>query len=729
MRNNVFVLLLMLIFSWLCSVKAAVTYDNRGLIIDGKKRILMSGSIHYPRSTPEMWPDLLKKAKDGGLDIIQSYVFWSGHEPSPGKYYFEDRYDLVRFIKLVQEAGMYLDLRIGPYICGEWNLGGFPSWLKFVPGIEFRIDNEPFKSAVQKFVEMIVNMMKAEKLFQTQGGPIIMSQIENEFEIVEYAITPGAKAYINWAAQMALGLDTGVPWLMCKQEDAPDPIINACNGFYCENFLANKPYKPKLWTENWTGWLTGFGSATLERPVEDMAFSVARFIQMGGSLVNYYMYHGGTNFGRTSGAFVATTYDYDGPIDEYGLIREPKWTHLKDLHRAIKASEAAILSSEPILTLLGQGQEARVFRSKTGACAAFLANYDYNLNIKVNFENEEYDLPPWSISILPDCRTVAFNTAKVLAIAHTRNSINTVTKFSWESFTDESIPVMEDEALTNNGLWEQLNLTRDATDYLWYMTNVNIDPNEGFLKNEQDPLLTIMSAGHAVQVFVNGQQAGVAHGGITFPKFTFNQPVKLKAGINKISLLSSAVGLPNIGASFEKWNLGVLGPVTLTGLNMGPRDLSMQKWSYKVGVKGEDLSIFTEKGSASGQWVEGQSVPQKQPLTWYKTTFDAPAGNDPLALDMRTMGKGMMWINGQSIGHHWPANLAVGDCRGCNYAGPYSNLKCHFNCGNPCQIWYHVPRSWLKPIGNLLVVFEEWGGDANGISLVKRTIGKGGKTA
>lgn len=34
---------------------------------------------------------------------------------------------------------------------------------------------------------------------------------------------------------------------------------------------------------------------------------------------------------------------------------------------------------------------------------------------------------------------------------------------------------------------------------------------------------------------------------------------------------------------------------------------------------------------------------------------------------------------------------------------------------------YHVPRSWLNPSGNYLVVFEEWGGDPSGISLVKRT--------
>jgi beta-galactosidase len=127
------------------STEAVVTYDHKALIINGQRRILISGSIHYPRSTPEMWPDLIKKAKEGGLDVIQTYVFWNGHEPSPGNYYFQDRYDLVKFTKLVHQAGLYLDLRIGPYVCAEWNFGGFPVWLKYVPGMVFRTDNEPFK--------------------------------------------------------------------------------------------------------------------------------------------------------------------------------------------------------------------------------------------------------------------------------------------------------------------------------------------------------------------------------------------------------------------------------------------------------------------------------------------------------------------------------------------------------------------------------------------------------
>ncbi|KAE8706911.1 hypothetical protein F3Y22_tig00110387pilonHSYRG00197 [Hibiscus syriacus] len=62
-----------------------VTYDGRSLIINGQRKLLFSGSIHYPRSTPQMWPSLIAKAKEGGVDVIQTYVFWNMHEPQPGE--------------------------------------------------------------------------------------------------------------------------------------------------------------------------------------------------------------------------------------------------------------------------------------------------------------------------------------------------------------------------------------------------------------------------------------------------------------------------------------------------------------------------------------------------------------------------------------------------------------------------------------------------------------------
>ncbi|KAJ0478717.1 putative beta-galactosidase [Helianthus annuus] len=170
-----------------------------------------------------MWPGLVKTAKEGGVDVIETYVFWNGHEPSPGNYYFGGRYDLPKFVKIVQDAGMLLILRIGPFVAAEWNFGGIPVWLHYVPGTVFRTDNEPFK-------------------------------VENEYGYYEAAYGEGGKRYTQWAAKMALSQNIGVPWIMCQQWDAPNPVINTCNSFYCDDFKPSYPTMPKIWTENWPGW-------------------------------------------------------------------------------------------------------------------------------------------------------------------------------------------------------------------------------------------------------------------------------------------------------------------------------------------------------------------------------------------------------------------------------------------------------------------------------------------
>ncbi|KAK3038364.1 hypothetical protein RJ639_031460 [Escallonia herrerae] len=103
-----------------------VSFDHRAIIIDGRRRILNSAGIHYPRATPQMWPDLISKSKEGGIDVIETYAFWNGQEPVRGQYNFEGKYDLVKFAKLVGSSGLYLQLRIGPYICAEWNFGYQP---------------------------------------------------------------------------------------------------------------------------------------------------------------------------------------------------------------------------------------------------------------------------------------------------------------------------------------------------------------------------------------------------------------------------------------------------------------------------------------------------------------------------------------------------------------------------------------------------------------------------
>ncbi|KAL8118080.1 hypothetical protein AgCh_015838 [Apium graveolens] len=622
--NLVFKLVLLL--SWvLCMsiglIKCSVTYDSKAIVINGQRRILISGSIHYPRSTPEMWEDLIHKAKEGGLDVIETYVFWNVHEPTPGNYNFEGRYDIVKFLKTVQKAGLYAHLRIGPYVCAEWNFGGFPVWLKYVPGISFRTDNEPFKMAMKGFTEKIVNLMKSENMFESQGGPIILSQIENEYGPQSKNLGAAGHNYMTWAAKLAVGLDTGVPWVMCKEEDAPDPVINTCNGFYCDNFTPNRPYKPTIWTEAWSGWFTEFGGPIHNRPVQDLAFAVARFIQKGGSFFNYYMYHGGTNFGRSAGGpFITTSYDYDAPLDEYGLIRQPKYGHLKELHRAIKLSEHALVSSDPIVTSLGSAQQAHVFSSENGNCAAFLANYDTKSAARVKFNNMHYKLPPWSISILSDCRNAIFNTANV-GVQESQMQMLPVSAdmISWGTYNEDLTSLDDSSTFTTFGLLEQINVTRDSSDYLWYITSVDIGSSESFLRGGELPTLMAQSTGHALHVFINGQLSGSGFGTRENRRFLYTGKVNLHAGRNKIALLSVAVGLPNIGGHFETWKTGVSGPVVLHGLDQGKWDLSWQKWTYQVGLKGEAMNLNSPESISSVNWMDASLIELKpQPLTWHK---------------------------------------------------------------------------------------------------------------
>ncbi|KAL3506440.1 hypothetical protein ACH5RR_031822 [Cinchona calisaya] len=708
-----------------------VSYDHRALIIDGHRRMLISAGIHYPRATPEMWPDLIAKSKEGGADVIETYAFWNGHEPIRGQYDFEGRYDIVKFAKLVGSSGLYLLLRIGPYVCAEWNFGGFPVWLRDIPNIEFRTDNAPFKEEMQRFVKKIVDLMREESLFSWQGGPIIMLQIENEYGNIESSFGAKGKAYIKWAAEMAVGLGAGVPWVMCKQVDAPGNIIDACNGYYCDGYRPNSQNKPVVWTENWDGWYTSWGGRIPHRPVEDIAFAVARFFQRGGSLMNYYMFFGGTNFGRTSGGpNQITSYDYDAPIDEYGLLSQPKWGHLKDLHAAIKLCEPALVAADSSQYIkLGPMQEAHVYRGNISShgqsCSAFLANIDEHKSASVKFLGQVYTLPSWSVSVLPDCRNTVFNTAKVGA----QTSIKTVgfdipfpedgsllpqsmiqekvahISQSWMTLK-EPTGVWGDNNFTFQGILEHLNVTKDFSDYLWYTTRVYISDEDMLYweENEVGPSLNIDSMRDMVGIFVNGKLIGSAKG----HWIKVVQPVNLSQGYNDIALLSQTVGLQNYGAFLEKDGAGFRGPIKLSGCKFGDVDLTTSFWTYQVGLKGEYEKIYAPDVNVNASWTDLPHDAIPSTFSWYKTHFDAPPGTDPVALDLRSMGKGQVWVNGHHIGRYWILAAPKDGCqRTCDYRGAYDSDKCTTNCGEPTQVWYHIPRSWLQKSDNLLVIFEE----------------------
>ncbi|MFS7983632.1 putative beta-galactosidase [Helianthus anomalus] len=673
---------------------ANVSYDGRSLLIDGQRKILFSGSIHYPRSTPDMWPSLIDKAKQGGLDVIQTYVFWNLHEPQPGQYDFTGRNDIVSFIKQVQQQGLYVSLRIGPFIEAEWSYGGLPFWLHDVPGIVFRTNNEPFKFYMQNFTTKIVDMMKAENLFASQGGPIILSQIENEYQNVEGSFHEDGSRYVNWTAQMAVDQNTGEPWMMCKQDDAPDPVINTCNGMKCDETWKgpNSPNKPSIWTENWPSFLQGFGEEPYMRSAQDLAFHTTMFIiKMNGTFVNYYMFHGGTNFGRTSAAFIITGYYDQAPLDEYGILRQPKYGHLKDMHAAFKLCLQTLLYGNLAIEHLGDNQDAYVYTGSAGECVAFLVNNSSKEGVEMVFRNTSYTLPAKSVSILPDCKNVVFNTGMVNTQVSTR-SMQPVIRFDspqqWQAFS-EAVPQFDQTSLRSDTLLEQMNTTKDTTDYLWYTMRMELNSSEA------QYMLHVNSLGHVLRAYVNGALVGSAHGTRKVTNFTFENSISLSTGINNISFLSIMVGLPDSGAFMERRSAG-LRDVLIQELNF-----TNSPWGYQVGLLGETLAIYTDEGSSKVSWSQYQNP---STITWYKTTFNAPEGTEPIALNLGSMGKGEVWVNGQSIGRYWVS-----------FKTP---------AGLPSQTWYNVPRSFLKPTGNLLVLFEEEYANPLNISLDTVSIDK-----
>ncbi|GAB2218059.1 hypothetical protein Droror1_Dr00001276 [Drosera rotundifolia] len=675
-----------------------VSYDSRSLLINGKRELIFSGSIHYPRAQAEDWEDLIQKAKRGGLNCIQTYVFWNIHEPVKGQFNFTGNRDLVSFIKKIGELGMWATLRIGPFIQAEWNHGGLPYWLKEEEGVIFRTDNPVFKQHMAQWVSKVVKMMKENKLYTSQGGPIILSQIENEYDHIKAAFKAAGNRYIKWAGDFALSLDTGVPWIMCKQKNATGEVINACNGRHCADTFKgpNAPTKPKLWTENWTAQYRTFGDTPSTRPVEDMAYSVAHWFAKNGSHVNYYMYYGGTNYGRTAAAFVTTRYYDDAPLDEFGLVREPKWGHLRDLHYALALSRKALLWGRYRMEAHSNRLQAMIYeKPEDGICAAFLKNNDSHIARTIKFRGKDYFLPKKSVSILPDCKTVVFNTNQIVS----QHSARFLTRsevanknLKWQ-MTTETVPT-EGRTFHRKPV-EQYAMVKDSSDYLWYTTSIELDILDMPMRKWLHPVLEVLALGHSMLVFVNGQYVGTQHGVKRSYSYSFTLPIQLNEGTNTLSFLGTTVGMPDSGA-YQEHRFTGLRNVLVKGLATGDLDLSFNGFHHKIGLEGEEREYYTEEGAKKAKW--GPSNKGAGPaLAWYKTYFDAPEGNDPVAIYMEKMTKGMVWVNGLSIGRYWSSFLTEYD--------------------KPSQSEYHIPRSFLKPKNNFLVIFDEAGGSIDTVEI------------
>ena len=108
--------------------------------VNGKVTPILSGEMHYPRIPHQYWRHRLRMMRAMGLNTVATYVFWNLHETEPGKWDFEGDKNLAEYIRIAGEEGLMVILRPGPYVCAEWEFGGYPWWLQNIPGMEIRRD-------------------------------------------------------------------------------------------------------------------------------------------------------------------------------------------------------------------------------------------------------------------------------------------------------------------------------------------------------------------------------------------------------------------------------------------------------------------------------------------------------------------------------------------------------------------------------------------------------------
>ncbi len=322
----------------------AHTFGWKGeqFLLDGKPFQIISGDMHYNRVPRQYWRDRMRKMKAMGLNTLVTYIFWNQHEPKPGQFDFKDNLDLAAYVRTAQEEGLWVIVRPGPYVCSEWEFGGFPAWLLATPDMKVRSADERFLKAAANYMRQVGRELAPLQI--SRGGPIIMVQVENE-----YGSFGSDKVYLNSVRQMILNAGFDVT-LFTSDGDAgklaegtlPDvlAVINFGAGDSAEKKFAVfdkfRQNVPRMCGEFWVGWFDAWGEEHHTVPAEKGAAGLDWMLSRGIS-ANLYMFHGGSTFGFMNGANkyesykpTISSYDYDSPLDEAGRPTE-KFFVLRDV--------------------------------------------------------------------------------------------------------------------------------------------------------------------------------------------------------------------------------------------------------------------------------------------------------------------------------------------------------------------------------------------------------------
>ncbi|MBS1823565.1 MAG: beta-galactosidase [Acidobacteria bacterium] len=315
---------------------------NGQFTLDGRPFRVISGEMHYPRIPRAYWRDRLRMARAMGLNTITTYVFWNVHEPQPGVYDFTGNNDVAEFVREAQQEGLYVILRPGPYVCAEWEWGGYPAWLLKDHDIVVRSTDPKFMQPAARWIKRLGQELAPLQI--GNGGPIILTQVENE-----YGSFGNDHEYMRQIHKLIV--DAGFTKSQLYTADGPVQVpdgslpdlpvgINFGGGDDPQKAFATlKKYRPNgpfFNSEYWAGWFDHWGAKHAHTNTAQQVEHFKWMLEQGYS-VSIYMFHGGTSFGWMNGANSngknyepdVTSYDYDAPLDESGRPT-PKYFALRE---------------------------------------------------------------------------------------------------------------------------------------------------------------------------------------------------------------------------------------------------------------------------------------------------------------------------------------------------------------------------------------------------------------
>jgi hypothetical protein len=361
----------------------SISYDSQCYTIDGKDTFIFSGSFHYFRCPKPLWADRFEKMKAAGLNCVETYVAWNWHERQPpasvDDFSQMDMTDLADWLDMaINRFGFDVIIRPGPYICAEWDGGGYPQWLVTKKPADaktpwFRSDDPAYLAWCRHWYAACAKTVAPWQLTHRPAGQhgVILWQIENEYD---YAQVPVEQKLHQLQALGHDARDFGidVPLITCMTLNPlfqQDPFLHQnvieCSNTYpgfapageVRNLSRLDTYqtdRPRLVTELQGGWFSDYGVG--KQLSGDMGYTPAQITHvtllawaLGYTGTNYYMMFGGTNLGDWGAASRTTSYDYAAPIREWGGVG-PRYFAVAAMGKMIQqqASELVRTVAEPL---------------------------------------------------------------------------------------------------------------------------------------------------------------------------------------------------------------------------------------------------------------------------------------------------------------------------------------------------------------------------------------------